>query len=139
MVNGLGSQCINYHEEWCAMFVDVGCRSCAYDNRDVGSVVQVRRRSSRQRRRGVHHLRHGDDGIAVLDAIEVERAHVMGLSMGGMIVQMMAIEHPDRLLSMTSVMSRTGEPDFGQSTPEAFALLTAPPRHGSRSVRRRAH
>ena len=61
------------------------------------------------------------DGIAVLDAIGVERAHVMGLSMGGMIVQVMAIEHPDRLLSMTSVMSRTGEPGYGESTPEAFA------------------
>ena len=67
------------------------------------------------------------DAIAVLDAIGVERAHVMGLSMGGMIVQTMAIEHPDRLLSMTSVMSRTGEPEYGESTPEAFALLTAPP------------
>jgi pimeloyl-ACP methyl ester carboxylesterase len=52
---------------------------------------------------------------------------VMGLSMGGMIVQTLAIEHPDRLLSMTSVMSRTGEPGYGESTPEAFALLTAPP------------
>ena len=51
----------------------------------------------------------------------------MGLSMGGMIVQVLAIEHPDRLLSMTSVMSRTGEPGYGESTPEAFALLTAPP------------
>ena len=51
----------------------------------------------------------------------------MGLSMGGMIVQTMAIDHPDRLLSMTSVMSRTGDPEFGQSTPEAFALLTGAP------------
>src|SRR4029079_1811223 len=67
------------------------------------------------------------DGIAVLDAAAVDRAHVMGLSMGGMIVQVMAIEHPDRLLSMTSVMSRTAEPEYGGSTPEAFALLTAPP------------
>ena len=66
------------------------------------------------------------DGIAVLDAIGVERAHVMGLSMGGMIVQRMAIEHPDRLSSMTSVMSRTGEPGYGESTPEALAALMAP-------------
>ncbi len=51
------------------------------------------------------------DAIAVLDANGVERAHVMGVSMGGMIVQTLAIEHPDRLLSVTSVMSHTGEPD----------------------------
>jgi pimeloyl-ACP methyl ester carboxylesterase len=51
----------------------------------------------------------------------------MGLSMGGMIVQRLAIDHPDRLLTMTSVMSRTGEPGFGDSAPEALAILTAPP------------
>ena len=47
--------------------------------------------------------------------------------MGGMIVQRLAIDHPDRLLTMTSVMSRTGEPGFGDSSPEALAVLTAPP------------
>jgi len=52
---------------------------------------------------------------------------VMGLSMGGMIVQRLAIDHPDRLLTMTSVMSRTGEPGFGDSAPEALAVLMAPP------------
>jgi pimeloyl-ACP methyl ester carboxylesterase len=51
----------------------------------------------------------------------------MGVSMGGMIVQRLAIDHPERLLSMTSVMSRTGEPGYGESSPEAFALLTAKP------------
>ena len=66
------------------------------------------------------------DGMAVLDALGVEQAHVMGLSMGGMIVQMMAIEHPQRLLTMTSVMSNTGEAEYRQSTPRACELLTAP-------------
>ena len=63
----------------------------------------------------------------MLDAVGVDRAHVMGLSMGGMIVQRLAIDHADRLLSMTSVMSRTGEPEYGQSSPEALAVLTAKP------------
>lgn len=119
LVNGLGSQCINYHEDWCAMFVDRGLHVARFDNRDVGLSSRVHE---------AYILSDmADDAVAVLDAIGVERAHVMGLSMGGMIVQTMAIEHPDRLLSMTSVMSRTGEPGYGESTPEAFALLTAPP------------
>jgi pimeloyl-ACP methyl ester carboxylesterase len=68
-----------------------------------------------------------DDAIAVLDAVGVARAHVMGCSMGGMIVQRLAIDHPDRLLSVTSVMSRTGEPGFGDSSEEALTLLMTPP------------
>ena len=67
------------------------------------------------------------DVIAVLDALGVDRAHVMGLSMGGMIVQTLAVEHPNRLRSATSVMSTTGEPDVGQSTPDAQARLFGPP------------
>jgi len=68
------------------------------------------------------------DGIALLDALGVTRAHVVGASMGGMIVQTMAIEHPERLLSMTSIMSTTGEPEYGRADPAAMtALLTPPP------------
>jgi hypothetical protein len=51
----------------------------------------------------------------------------MGVSLGGMIVQQLAIDHPERLLSMTSVMSTMGEQDVGQASPEALALLTGPP------------
>jgi pimeloyl-ACP methyl ester carboxylesterase len=66
------------------------------------------------------------DALAVLDDAGVRRAHMMGVSMGGMIVQRLSIDHPDRLLSMTSVMSTTGDPDVGQPTPEAMAALTTP-------------
>src|SRR4051794_15868520 len=127
MVNGLGSQCINYHEDWCAMFVDRGLHVIRYDNRDVGLSTKFDDAPKGPAGEAYTISDMASDGIAVLDAVGVERAHVMGLSMGGMIVQVMAIEHPDRLLSMTSVMSRTGEPEFGGSAPEAFALLTAPP------------
>jgi pimeloyl-ACP methyl ester carboxylesterase len=67
------------------------------------------------------------DGLAVLDDLGIGRAHVMGASMGGMIVQTMAIEHPESILTMTSLMSTTGDPDVGQPTPEARRLLLAPP------------
>src|SRR5207302_5516445 len=68
------------------------------------------------------------DGMALLTALGVERAHVVGASMGGMIVQRMAIDHPDRVLSMTSIMSTTGDRNVGTPKPEAMAaLLTTPP------------
>lgn len=69
-----------------------------------------------------------DDGFALLTSLGIDEAHVVGSSMGGAIAQTMAIEHPERVLSLTSMMSATGEPEFGQSTPQALeALLTPPP------------
>lgn len=120
LVNGLGSQCINFDEAWCRLFVAEGYQVVRFDNRDVGLSSKLD---------GVTYTLAdmAGDGIAVLDAIGVDRAHVMGLSMGGGIVQRMAIHHPDRLRSMTSAMSSTSEPDHGQSDPEALAVLLAPP------------
>jgi pimeloyl-ACP methyl ester carboxylesterase len=120
LVNGLGSQCINYDDEWCELFAAEGYRVIRFDNRDVGLSSKLD---------GIDYTVDDMvlDVLAVLDAEGIDRAHVMGLSMGGMIVQRLAIHHPDRLLTMTSVMSRTGEPGFGDSAPEALAVLTAPP------------
>jgi pimeloyl-ACP methyl ester carboxylesterase len=66
------------------------------------------------------------DGIGLLDHLGIERAHIVGNSMGGMIVQTMAIEHPDRIASVVSVMSSTGDPRVGAPTPEAREALLAP-------------
>jgi pimeloyl-ACP methyl ester carboxylesterase len=119
-VNGLGSQCINYAEEWCRLFCDQGFRVVRFDNRDVGLSTKLE---------GVDYslADMADDAVAVLDAVGEDRAHVMGCSMGGMIVQRLAIDHADRLLSVTSVMSRTGEPGYGDSSEAALAVLMAPP------------
>lgn len=69
-----------------------------------------------------------EDGLGLLTALGIEQAHIVGASMGGMIAQTMAIEHPGRVLTLTSMMSTTGEPEFGHSTPDALhALLTPPP------------
>src|ERR1700733_5004332 len=68
-----------------------------------------------------------DDGLGLLTALGIEEAHVVGSSMGGMIAQTMAIEHPDRVLTLTSMMSSTGEREYGQSTPAAQQALFAPP------------
>src|SRR3954467_11074111 len=63
------------------------------------------------------------DGLDLLRALGIDRAHVVGSSMGGMIAQKMAIEFPDRVLTLTSMMSSTGEPEYGQSTPDAREVL----------------
>lgn len=140
LVNGLGSQCINYRTEWCEMFAAEGLHVIRYDNRDVGLSTHFHHVEP-DLRAVFRAVRDGSvpevpyrisdmaaDGFAVLDGAGVERAHVMGLSMGGMIVQTMAIERPDRLLSMTSVMSTTGDPDVGRASvraQEVFAMAPA--------------
>ena len=120
LVNGLGSQCINYDVEWCEMFAERGFLVVRFDNRDVGLSSKLD---------GVDYALSdmAADALAVLDAVGAARAHVMGCSMGGMIVQRLAIDHPHRLYSVTSVMSRTGEPDSGGSSEEALKLLMTPP------------
>jgi len=127
MVNGLGSQSINYQDAWCEMFAAEGFYVIRFDNRDVGLSTSFADAPVGEAGNAYVVSDMAADAVAVLDTEGIDRAHVMGLSMGGMIVQTMAIEHPDRMLSMTSVMSSTGEPEYGQSTPAAFALLTAPP------------
>jgi pimeloyl-ACP methyl ester carboxylesterase len=120
LVNGLGSQCINFKEAFCERFAAQGFRVVRFDNRDVGL-------SS--------HLKGGprytvddmaDDGFAVLDAVGAARAHIAGWSMGGMIVQSMAIRRPERVLSLTSVMSAPG-PIPTMRDDEVIAAFTAPP------------
>ncbi|MGF1599230.1 MAG: alpha/beta fold hydrolase [Acidimicrobiales bacterium] len=68
-----------------------------------------------------------DDAFGLLDHLDIERAHVLGASMGGMIVQTMAIDQPTRVLSMTSVMSNTGEPEYSTADPRALEVLMTPP------------
>jgi len=126
LVNGLGSQCTNYKSEWCEQFVAAGFHVVRFDNRDVGLSTHYDDAPVDEKGAAYSLADMAADAVAVLDAVGVDKAHVMGLSMGGMIVQQLAIHHRDRLLTMTSVMSRTGEPEYGKPTPEAWALLTTP-------------
>ena len=139
LVNGLGSQCINYRAEFCQQIADRGYFVIRYDNRDVGHSTKFDH--ARPDVGGVLRTLAGglaasapyllsdmaSDAIAVLDHLVIDRAHVVGASMGGMIAQTLAIEYPERLASLTSIMSTTGDRDVGQSTNVALLALLAPP------------
>lgn len=142
LVNGLGSQLVNYEPAFCQQLVDRGFHVVVFDNRDVGltsktegpppdAVALMRRFRSGEAASGTPYtLRDmAGDGFSVLDALGIEQAHIAGMSMGGMIVQRMTIDRPERVLSMTSIMSTTGSPDVGQATPEAGKVLVVPPPH----------
>lgn len=119
LVNGLGSQMTRWPEAFCEKLVAKGYRAIRFDNRDTGlSTWPTEAYTLADMAR---------DGIAVLDAAGVRKAHIAGVSMGGMIVQRMALDHPDRVLSMTSIMSTTGAPEAFKSTPQAAAVLNLPP------------
>ena len=120
LVNGLGSQCINFKEPFCERFAAAGFRVVRFDNRDVGLSSHLAG--------GPHYTVDdmADDGFAVLDAVGATAAHIAGWSMGGMIVQAMAIKRPDRVLSLTSVMSAPG-PIPALREPDVLAAFTAPP------------
>lgn len=120
LVNGLGSQCINFKVELCEMFVDRRLRVVRFDNRDVGLSSHL----GSGARYTVDDM--AGDGFAVLDAVGAAAAHIAGWSMGGMIVQAMAIREPQRVLSLTSVMSAPG-PLTGQRDPKVAAAFSAPP------------
>jgi pimeloyl-ACP methyl ester carboxylesterase len=120
LVNGLGSQCINFKDEFCGKFAARGFRVVRFDNRDVGLSSHLK---------GGPHYTVDDmaqDGFAVLDAVGAEAAHIAGWSMGGMIVQAMALREPSRVLSMTSVMSAPG-PIAGERDPAVTAIFGAAP------------
>lgn len=120
LINGLGSQMTRWPVPFCEKLVAKGYRAVRFDNRDVGlsSWLEGQTYSIQDMAKDV---------IAVMDATGAQKAHVAGLSMGGMITQTMAIEHPERVLSITSIMSATGAPGTMDSTPEAAAVLNTPP------------
>lgn len=138
LINGLGSQCINFDVEFCERFVSRGFFVIRFDNRDVGLSTKFNQvlpdlfsvledvKDGVEPRVAYRLLDMANDAIAVLDALGIDRAHVAGWSIGGMIAQQMAISFPERLWSMTSLMSSTGDPDVGQASDEALSIILGP-------------
>lgn len=119
LMAGLGGQLLNYPEELCLAFVDRGMRVVRFDNRDVGLSTHLPEGAS-------YTLEDmADDVVGLLDHLDIDEAHIWGSSLGGMIAQTMAILHPDRVRSLISVQSTTGESDVGQPDPDALAQIIA--------------
>ncbi len=141
LVMGFTAQLISWDEGFCQALADRGFYVIRFDNRDTGlttkfdgQVVDLGALMTALVGGGeVPEVPYtlsdmSDDGFGLLSALGVEAAHIVGASMGGMIVQTMAIEHPERVLSLTSIMSTTGEPEYMKSDPAAMqALMTPPP------------
>ena len=118
LVNGLGSQMTRWPDAFCEKLVAKGYRAIRFDNRDTGLSTWP---SDKYTLKDM-----ANDAIAVLDAAGVGKAHIAGVSMGGMVVQRVALDHPARVLSMTSIMSTTGEPSTMNPEPVAGGVLTQP-------------
>jgi pimeloyl-ACP methyl ester carboxylesterase len=139
LVMGLGGQLIQWDPELCGLIAGRGFHVVRFDNRDVGLSTHheggvdvfglFTSEASGSPPSSVPYLLFdmADDAVGLLDHLGVERAHVVGVSMGGMIAQSIALAHPARVVTLTSIMSTTGDTDVGHPTAEAMAALVAPP------------
>jgi pimeloyl-ACP methyl ester carboxylesterase len=140
LIMGFSAQMTAWDDKFCQLFADSGLFVVRFDNRDCGLSTKLDGQTvdlgavilaalSDQPVPPVPYTLSdmAADAVGLLDQLGIERAHVMGASMGGMIAQHVAIEHPHRVRSLVSVMSMPGEPDVGQPTAEAAAALLDPP------------
>ncbi|MGA7434630.1 MAG: alpha/beta hydrolase [Solirubrobacterales bacterium] len=137
LVPGLGTQMIYWDNDFCEMLVASGYRVIRMDNRDCGHSTVLDQFGKPAlgpmmfgipRKLAYSMSDMAADGIGVLDHLGIGSAHIAGFSMGGMIVQTMAIEHPHRVLSLTSIMSRTGAyKDALPGAKELVALMKVGP------------
>lgn len=138
LVMGLGAQMTLWSPGLVSELLDRGFRVIRFDNRDVGLSTKTdgpppdvmalyAAFAAGQPIEAPYTLSLlAADAVALLDALDIPAAHIVGASMGGMIVQTMAIEHPDHVLSLTSIMSTTGHTEVGQPDPEAMMALLGP-------------
>ncbi len=136
LIMGLGAQLIYWPERLCELLAAAGHRVIRFDNRDCGRSTKldglgVPDIGAALRGAGVEPpYRLEDmaaDSVGLLDELGIGRAHVVGASLGGMIAQRVAIDHPERVLSLASIMSTTGDRAVGRASPEASAVLMTRP------------
>ena len=138
LVGGLSHQLTDWDDDLLEAFVDRGFFVIRFDNRETGLSSKTQRRvniraSMRAAILGANAdvpfriEDMADDAVSVLDDLGVDRAHVVGVSLGGAIAQTVAMHRPARVASLTSIMSTTGESDVGRARSDVFAQLLASP------------
>ena len=135
LIMGLGTQMVAWPDDFCAALAERGFFVIRHDNRDIGrsthldgakrpTTVQL---LTRDKRAAAYTLADmAGDSVGVLDELGIEKAHIVGASMGGMIAQTIAIRYPQRTLSLVSIMSNTGSRWSGQPALSLYALLLKP-------------
>lgn len=139
LIAGLGTQMIRWTNPFCDELARVGYRVIRFDNRDAGCSTHFTAHGKLDFNALVATLMAGQrpevpytlydmaaDAVGLLDALAIKRAHLVGRSMGGMIAQIMASEYPERVLSLTSIMSSTGNPALPQAAPDVMASMMRP-------------
>jgi pimeloyl-ACP methyl ester carboxylesterase len=136
LVMGFGQQMIAWDPRFCAKIADEGFRVVRFDNRDVGLSTKLAQHGTPDFMRAMmgdasaapYAIQDmADDLAGLVTALDLRAAHIVGASMGGFIVQETAIRHPDRVLTLASIMSTTGNRAAAHSKPEALAMLVKPP------------
>jgi pimeloyl-ACP methyl ester carboxylesterase len=136
LVMGLATQMIGWPDDFCRQLADRGYFVVRFDNRDIGLSTHVHDAGAPD----VMAVLGGDhssvpygltdlaaDTVGLLDALGLDSVHLVGASMGGMIAQLVTLQAPERVRSLTSIMSTTGEPSVGAPSDAALALLLTPP------------
>jgi pimeloyl-ACP methyl ester carboxylesterase len=136
LVMGLATQMLGWPDDFCRGLADRGLFVVRFDNRDIGLSTHLHSAGAPN----LMSVLGGDHSVApyaladlaaetvgLLDTLGLDSVHLVGASMGGMIAQLVAIDHADRVRSLTSIMSTTGDPSVGAPTEAAMAVLLAPP------------
>jgi pimeloyl-ACP methyl ester carboxylesterase len=135
LVAGLGQQLHSWPDAFCTTLADRGYRVVRFDNRDAGTSTHIRFRPARPMAMLMGRFPPeqydladmADDTAGLLDALDIADAHLVGVSMGGMIAQTVAARYPDRARTLTSIMSTTGARRVGRPALSTWRLMSSPP------------
>jgi pimeloyl-ACP methyl ester carboxylesterase len=148
LIMGFSAQMTMWPRALCEGLAAKGYRVVRFDNRDVGKSEKLERlgffnpaeafaKAAAGEKFPTPYVLHdmAADAVGILDALDIKEAHIVGASMGGMIAQLVAVDHPRHTRSVTSIMSTTSRPGLPPAKPEAMAVLMTPPPNTERETR----